>query len=118
MSRWSDSVWIREQILKKWNSGHILRSLIEPDDLFPWTIPLKKPTASDIGESFAEVSRWIRTLRESSREKTGYGYKLIEKEIVHRQTGRNYLPTHVIIPTDKDALLLLKKRGKQMSLLD
>ena len=110
MSGWSDPGWIKEQVLKKWNSGRILRSLLIPDDLFPLTIPLKKPSAGDIGESFAKVSDWARKLRENSKEKTGFGYDLIEKEIVHRQTGRNLLPSHVIVPTENDALLLLKKK--------
>ena len=109
MSEWSDPKWIREKLQKKWDSGHILRSLLSRDDLFPLTITLKKPVRDDIGTRFAEISTWIKALRYGSKKEIGFGYNLKEKEFVHRQSGRNSMPTHVIIPTVKDALFLLKK---------
>ena len=109
MSRWSDPKWILEELRKKWDSGRILESMMNQDDLFPFVISLKKPTRSDIGGSFAEVSAWIRMLWDNSKQKTGFGYELKEKEIVHSQSGRNSMPTHAIIPTVNDALLLLKR---------
>ena len=109
MPKWSDSKWIREELRRKWDSGRILQSLITQDDLFPLTIPLKRPKNNDIGSSFAEISAWIRSLRDDSKTKLGFGYELKEKEFVHRQSGRNSMPTHAIIPTINDAFLLLRK---------
>ncbi|WP_088225987.1 DUF3322 domain-containing protein [Desulfosporosinus sp. FKB] len=107
--KWSDSLWIREQLRRKWDSGQILRSLLMPDDLFPLRILLKRPQRSEVNENFAEISRWIQSLKKQSKQETGFGYELVEKEIVHRQSGRNLLPTHALIPTMKDALRLLRK---------
>ena len=107
--KWSDSLWIREQLRRKWDSGRILQSLLMPDDLFPLRIPLKRPQRSEVNENFAEISRWIQSLKKQSKQETGFGFELEEKEIVHRQSGRNLLPTHALIPTMRDALRLLRK---------
>ncbi|OPX93724.1 MAG: hypothetical protein A4E53_00199 [Pelotomaculum sp. PtaB.Bin104] len=109
MSKWSDPKWIREELSRKWDSGRILRYLLIQDDLFPLRMPLKRPIRSDVNENFAEISRWIKILKDNSNQTIGFGYELIEKEMVHRQSGRNYLPTHAIIPSVQDALRLLKK---------
>lgn len=109
MSKWSDPKWIREELSRKWDSGRILRCMLIQDDLFPLRIPLKRPKSSDVNENFAEISRWIKILKDNSKQTIGFGYELIEKEMVHRQSGRNHIPTHVIIPSVRDALRLLKK---------
>jgi len=108
-TRWSDPQWIREELRRKWESGKILRSLIIGDDLFPLRLPLKRPKSNEVNENFAEISRWIKRLRDQSKQGIGFGYELIEKEIVHRQSGRNLLPIHAVVPTVRDALRLLKK---------
>lgn len=108
-TRWSDSQWIRQELRRKWESGRILRALLMEDDLFPLRLPLKRPKSSEVNENFAKISSWIKLLREHSRRGIGFGYELIEKEMVHRQSGRNLLPTHAVVPTVQDALRLLKK---------
>jgi len=118
MPKWSDSKWIQEELRRKWDSGRILQSLLSQDDLFPLTISLKRPKSSDIGDSFAEISLWIRTLQDESAQKLGFGYELKEKEFVHRQSGRNSMPTHAIIPTANDALLLLRKKRDADKLIE
>jgi len=109
MSKWSDSTWIKEQLQRKWENGHIPRELLCHTGLFPLTFPLKKPNSAEISNSFADVYEWVRALRDTSRINRGYGYDLVEKEVVHRQSGRNSLPTHAVIPTIDDALQLIKK---------
>lgn len=109
MSKWSDLNWIREELSRKWEAGRILRYLIIRDDLFPLRMPLKRPNNIDVNENFAEISKWIKILKDNSKQAVGFGYELLEKEIVHRQSGRNHIPTHAIIPTVQDALRLLKK---------
>jgi len=109
MSKWSDSKWIRDELRRKWDSGAILRTLLCSDDLFPLTLSLKKPKSVDMSNSFSEVREWAEELRANCTKKIGYGFNLIDKEIVHRQLGRNVIPTHAQIPTIDDALKLIKK---------
>ena len=108
-TKWSEPQWIREELRRKWESGRILRALLIEDDLFPLRLPLKRPKSNEVNENFAEISRWIKRLKDQSRQGLGFGYELIEKEMVHRQSGRNLLPTHAVVLTVRDALRLLKK---------
>ncbi|MEL1135917.1 DUF3322 domain-containing protein [Desulfitobacterium sp. THU1] len=116
--KWSNPPWIREQVQRKWDSGRILRSLLMPDDLFPLSIPLKRPRSSEVNENFAEISRWIKSLKNQSKQETGFGYELVEKQMVHRQSGRNLLPTHALIPNIQDALRLLRKEREGEKFLE
>ncbi len=70
---------------------------------------LKRPKNADVNERFTEISSWIHLLRQNSKKVIGFGYELLEKEIHHRQSGRNHIPTHAILPTVQDAVRLLKK---------
>lgn len=117
-TRWSDPQWIREELRRKWYSGRILRALLMEDDLFPLRLSLKRPKSNEVNENFAEISRWIKRLRAQSSQGIGFGYELIEKEMVHRQSGRNLLPTHAVVPTVQDALRLLKKEREADKFLD
>lgn len=117
-TRWSDPQWIREELRRKWESGRILRALLMEDDLFPLRLPLKRPKSNEVNENFAEISRWIKRLRDQSRQGIGFGYELIEKEMVHRQSGRNLLPTHAVVPTVRDALRFLKKEREADKFLE
>lgn len=84
--------------------------MLVPDDLFPLRFSLKRPKSGEINQNFAEISNWIQNLKRESKLAIGYGYELEEKPIVNRQSGRNLLPTHAVIPTMQDALYLLKKQ--------
>lgn len=118
-TRWSDPQWIREELRRKWDSGRILRALLlMEDDLFPLRLPLKRPKSNEVNENFAEISHWIKRLRDHSRQQIGFGYELIEKEMVHRQSGRNLLPTHAVVPTVRDALRLLRKEREADTFLE
>ncbi len=119
MPRWSDPKWIRDELSRKWESGRILRYMLNDDGLFPLQMPLKRPSSVDVNENFADIIRWIKMLKDNSKQVIGYGYELIEKEMVHRQSGRNHIITHAVVPTVQDSLRLLKKEreaGKFMEL--
>jgi len=118
MSNWSNPKWIRDEINKKWDSGRILRAVITDDGLFPLQIPLKRPNNAEITEHFAEISKWIKTLKDNSKEKIGFGYTLLEKDIHHRQAGRNQIPTHAIIPSTQDALRMINKEREADQFLE
>ena len=109
MTSWSDAKWIKAEALRRWESGRILRALLTQDDLFPLRLTLKRPSSGEVNQHFAQIAAWLNELREQSKTERGFGYELVEKEIRHRQSGRNILFTHAIIPTEQDAIKLLKK---------
>lgn len=109
MLKWSDAKAIQAELEKRWQSGRILQHELAQDDLFPLKIPLKRPQNFEVNTNFSEIFVWIKSLKEKSKQNLGHGYELVEKEIHHRQSGRNIMPTHAVIPTVQDALRLLKK---------
>ncbi len=112
MTSWSDAKWIKAEVLRRWESGRILRALLTQEDLFPLRLTLKKPSSSEVNQHFAQIAAWLNELREQSKTERGFGYELVEKEIRHRQSGRNSFFTHAIIPTMQDAIKLLKKEAE------
>lgn len=110
--KWLEPKDILDKLNKKWENGQILRSLLGEEALFPLQISLARPGSDEMGNRFGEVAKWIERLRAGSKEALGYGYELVEKEILHRQLGRNRIPSHALIATSRDALKLLKKQGQ------
>ncbi|MCL2188002.1 MAG: DUF2220 family protein [Defluviitaleaceae bacterium] len=110
MTSWTNVNGVKSILQKKWESGRILTSLFLQDDFFPLSIPLKKPTNAEIGIHFMQVDQWKTTMVNESKAVKKFGYELREQEIVNRQSGRNFIPTHAIIPTVEDGLWLIGKK--------
>jgi hypothetical protein len=110
MQGWGTSSNIRFQLERKWKSGQILAANIQGESMFPMRIPLKHPTASEIGNRFDEVRRWITTLSAQCKRETGNGFSLEWREISHRQLGKNRLPVAAIIESEQDALTIIGKQ--------
>jgi hypothetical protein len=110
MQGWGSSSNIRFQLERKWKSGQILAAGIHGESMFPMRIPLKHPTASEIGNRFDEVRRWITTLSAQCKRETGNGFSLEWREISHRQLGKNRLPVAAIIESEQDALTIIGKQ--------
>jgi hypothetical protein len=114
MQGWGSSSNIRFQLERKWKSGQILAASIHGESMFPMRIPLKHPTAREIGNRFDEVRRWITTLSAQCKRETGNGFSLEWREISHRQLGKNRLPVAAIIESEQDGLTIIGKQ-KQAS---
>ena len=119
MQGWGSSSNIRFQLERKWKSGQILAASIHGESMFPMRIPLKHPTAREIGNRFDEVRRWITTLSAQCKRETGNGFSLEWREISHRQLGKNRLPVAAIIESEQDALTIIgkQKQAKQFKTL-
>lgn len=94
MLKWSDAKAIQVKLEKRWVNRRILQHVLAQDDLFPLKISLKRLQNSDINTNFLKIFTWIKSLKEKSKQNLGHGYELVEKEIRHRQSGRNVIPTH------------------------
>jgi hypothetical protein len=117
---WTTPDDLRDQVLSIWKRGKILAASISLPDppqagerrveaLFPLKLPMRRPEAKEIGQSFEAVRGWIRELEENSRSCRGYGYEIEWADINHRQLGRNRMPSRVSVPTESDALRLIGK---------
>ena len=108
-SDWSSPDDLADQVLRKWNSGQLLRARVTGESLFPLALRLKRPTRRELGERFDEVRRWIRALEDGSRARRGFGYDITFDETDHRQLGWNRCPARASVPTEDDALRLLNR---------
>jgi hypothetical protein len=55
------------------------------------------------------VGDWVRALNAATREARGFGYELEREEVRSRVHGANTLPVAAIVPTEADALRLIRQ---------
>ncbi len=110
---WTTPEEIHGQLQRHWESGALLAERLPVDGgepLFPLVLRLRRPTAREITERFAEVAAWIRQLRDNSRDTLGHGYTIEFRRQGNRVQGSNELPATLIVPSSEDALRLLGQR--------
>lgn len=103
MSRWTSPDDLRSQLRKLWDRG---RLLMEPQ-IFPLRLPLRGPTAGDLGTRFDEARSWVRLWAQQEEKQ---GLALQWREINSRQIGRNRLPSAVLFHDRDRALAYIGKR--------
>lgn len=108
---WSTADALAEQVLKVWDRGDILRASLGGDALFPLELRLKQPSPREVAERFGEVQDWARALAAASREVRGFGFELKHEALRNRVQGLNDLPAAAIVPTESDALRLIRKQA-------
>lgn len=106
---WTGPTDLRSQLEKYWLRGDILRARLDGATLFPLTLRLRKPSAQEITERFADVADWVRTLREAAKDRQGYGYTVRWRQQRHRVHGANALPDAITVDSEQDALRLIGK---------
>jgi hypothetical protein len=109
---WTTPDDITAEVKKLWDRGTILAAGVRGESLFPFSIRIRRPTSRDVLDRFDEVRTWARSLESSSRVDGRAGYVLEWEEIDHRLRGRNRIPVVAVVPTEADALALVRK-GEQ-----
>lgn len=96
---WTTPAALRAQSLKAWNSGALLRELLEPSGLYPRRRSLKRPTAAELLSDYAAVRAWAAELS------SGAGaYSLETVEIGRRTVGSNSIPAAAVFATVEDEI--------------
>lgn len=106
---WGVPADLRSQVLKRWNSGDLLRELVEPTQLFPLRLTLKRPSSTELSERFEAVREWVRDLQSQEKAGAGKGYRLTWRTVRHRVIGSNALPDEAWVDTVDDAFSLIGK---------
>ena len=119
---WSTPRTILERVLRDWDSGKIPAEVVRaaaPDaiprpagaeasrDVFPLRIPIRGPSARELGEAFDDARRWIAELAGAEGEP---GFRLEWRDVNHRQLGQNKVPVAAVFDTLDDALAFAGKR--------
>lgn len=104
---WTNKALIRKKLNTLWDSGCLLRELLEPSNFFPYRVSLKTPSSVDLGQRFAEVQDWVSEIRGLSSIS---GFHLEWQAVNHRLLGRNELPKSLCVTSVHDALAWLGMR--------
>lgn len=102
---WTTPAAIRATLQRWWDDGRLLAARVRGESIFPCELALRQPTPAQMAERFDEVRAWIRALEE------GEDYRIVWRDINHRQLGRNRLPDKVWIDSDDAAWRMLGRRA-------
>ncbi|NOT12840.1 MAG: hypothetical protein HOP23_13580 [Methylococcaceae bacterium] len=103
---WTAIADIKNLLLKRWQQGQLLAETITAGALFPLRIPLKRPSASQLGEHYADVRQWVQSFQEAEKR---HDFTVEWLEFNHRQLGRNQLPVAVLFISLEHAAYFIKK---------
>lgn len=104
---WTTVAGLRAQSLKAWNSGALLRELLEPSGAYPRRRSLKRPTAAALLSDYAAAQRWAAELF------AGAGpYELETVEVGRRTVGSNRIPAAAVFATVEDEIGFVGKSGE------
>jgi hypothetical protein len=106
---WTTPEQIVAEVERRWQRGDILAARLTGERLFPLRVRLRRPSAREIVERFGDVGDWVRTLNAATREARGFGFELVRDEVRSRVHGANTLPVAAIVPTECDALRLIRQ---------
>jgi len=101
---------IKKKALKYWDNQRFLKAYLTDEPLFPLDIPFRKITPRQVLENFTAVRERVKELREGSKDRLGYGYSLVFKQVNHRQLGLQSFPHRIHFDTSEDFLKFIGKR--------
>ena len=101
---WTRPVDVRAAIRKKWDSGALLARFAAGQDWEPLSIPIRGPSARQIGERLAEVRQWAAEWAEATCGPLRVEYK----QVGGRHFGANSIPCRAWLDGYDEAWALLK----------
>lgn len=108
---WTTADAIAEQVRKRWQRGDILAARVTGERLFPLELKLKRPSPREVADRFGDVLDWARALANASRDVRGFGFDLRRETLANRVQGANDLPVAAVIPSEDDALRLIRQEA-------
>ncbi|ATD70008.1 MULTISPECIES: Wadjet anti-phage system protein JetD domain-containing protein [Gordonia] len=103
--RWTSPDDIAGKVRRRWDDGTLLRAHADAKPFEPIEIPLRGPTASQIGEDLGAARDWV-TVMDSGRQ-GDRRYALVWQSVGGRHVGRNQLPSRAVVSTFDQAWALL-----------
>lgn len=102
-NQWTSAADLKQQLLRYWDRGDLLRCDLIDEQLFPLKLRLRRPTSRELATRFDEVRQWIGQIEKLD------GYQVEWREVRHQLHGRNKLPQSVSVPDQAMALKLIAK---------
>jgi hypothetical protein len=104
--RWTRPADVRAAVRKKWDSGALLTRFLAGHEWEPLSIPIRGPSARQIGEYLAEVRQWAAEWAAAERGPMRVEYK----QVGGRHFGANSIPSHAWLDSYAAAWELLGVR--------
>lgn len=104
LGQWTTPADVRAAIQKKWDSGSLLVRFAAGQDWDPLGIPIRGPSARQIGEHLADVRHWVAQWAEARGRPLRVEYKLVGG----RDFGTNSIPCRAWLDGYDEAWVLLK----------
>lgn len=102
---WSTPGDLRNQVVRLWEHGELLKDLVTGNSRFPLRLKLKTPSSADITEHFVAVRNWSAVLA------TSQPFRLEWRVMQHRVQGRQHLPESAWVDSLNDALVWIGQRA-------
>jgi hypothetical protein len=100
---WTTAKDLIRQVMRLWERGLVLQSMLLDEPIFPKRLTLKGPSSNDLTHAFGEVREWCTSLA------TVKHLRIESREVRHRVTGSNRLPAEAWLDSAEDAVALLGK---------
>ena len=102
---WATPEDIAAKVKRRWDDGSLLRHHAGGGPFEPIEVPLRGPTASQIGDDITAVRDWVAALDSGRRDDRRYS--LVWQSIGGRQIGRNRVPVRAVVSSGEQAWALL-----------
>lgn len=104
-SGWTTAQDIAAKVRRSWDDGSLLRAYAEGAGFVPIDLPVRGPTATQIGDDLGAVRDWISRLDAGRRDDSRYSLEW--RTIGGRHIGRNQVPSRVVLSSFQQAWALL-----------
>jgi hypothetical protein len=101
---WTRPADVRVAVRRKWDSGALLRRFAAGEDWEPLGLPIRGPSARQIGEHLAEARQWAAEWAEAARGPLRVEYK----PVGGRHFGTNSIPDRAWVDGYDDVWAFLK----------
>jgi hypothetical protein len=103
---WTTPADARAAVRKKWDSGALLAALAHGEQWMPFAVPLRGPSAREIGARLADVQSWAASWSRPGPLRVEY------KQVGGRQVGANSIPARAWVDAADQAWDLLGVRAQ------
>lgn len=104
-ARWTTVAGIAAVVRRRWDAGDLLRAYADGDPFPRVEVPLRGPSAADLGEHFDEARAWANDVYRGARG--GRAYDVVRTEVGGRHAGRTELPGRAVVADYAQAWHLL-----------
>ncbi|WP_454129361.1 Wadjet anti-phage system protein JetD domain-containing protein [Microbacterium aurum] len=96
-ARWTTPAQIAAAVRRRWDDGTLLRAFATGQPCPVIEVPLRGPSAGDLGEHLDAARAWAAGIRSSSRD--GRAYEVVTGRIGGRLAGATAVPVRAVVDT-------------------